>query len=218
MKIAIDTRHDTLEEALAVVALAFESSGKGPNSKANRPAKQATSGPESTPGKCRCVPNLKQSPQDRHRATRASPTAQRVVRVPERRLLERQQLQRLWRRTRRPRSRWLASQSQRERPHQATVRKSSPAKKAAAAAKAPAAKKSVPKSAPANAKSLTAKRVADKRTTAKQAKARTSKPTNVAPPGQSDTIRAWARSKGMQVGDAGRMSAAVIAAYNAEHD
>jgi hypothetical protein len=44
------------------------------------------------------------------------------------------------------------------------------------------------------------------------------KPANVAPPGQSDTIRAWARSQGMQVADAGRMSAAVIAAYKAHHN
>ena len=44
MKVAIDTRHDTLEEALAVVALAFGSNGKGATSKPKRATKKATSG------------------------------------------------------------------------------------------------------------------------------------------------------------------------------
>src|SRR5215210_5341188 len=44
MKVAIDTRYDTLEEALAVVALAFETSAKRATSKPKRAAKQATSG------------------------------------------------------------------------------------------------------------------------------------------------------------------------------
>jgi hypothetical protein len=60
------------------------------------------------------------------------------------------------------------------------------------------------------------KRVAAKK--ASRAQAQPPKPANVAPPGQSDTIRAWARSQGMQVADAGRMSAAVIAAYKAHHN
>lgn len=40
------------------------------------------------------------------------------------------------------------------------------------------------------------------------------KPTsNVAPPGQADAIRAWAQAQGMDVKQAGRLSAAVIQAY-----
>jgi hypothetical protein len=38
----IDTRHDTLDQALAVVALSFESSSKTSTNKVERAAKQAT--------------------------------------------------------------------------------------------------------------------------------------------------------------------------------
>ena len=41
--------------------------------------------------------------------------------------------------------------------------------------------------------------------------------TNVAPPGQSEAVRAWAREQGMQVSDRGRMPASVIAAYEKAH-
>ena len=41
--------------------------------------------------------------------------------------------------------------------------------------------------------------------------------TNVAPPGQSEAVRAWAREQGMQVSDRGRMPALVIAAYEKAH-
>jgi hypothetical protein len=41
--------------------------------------------------------------------------------------------------------------------------------------------------------------------------------TNVAPPGQSEAVRAWAREQGMQVSDRGRMPATVIAAYEKTH-
>lgn len=41
--------------------------------------------------------------------------------------------------------------------------------------------------------------------------------TNVAPPGQSEAVRAWARAQGMSVSDRGRMPASVIAAFEAAH-
>ncbi len=41
--------------------------------------------------------------------------------------------------------------------------------------------------------------------------------TNVAPPGQSEAVRAWAREQGMQMSDRGRMPASVIAAYEKAH-
>src|SRR5688500_15665197 len=44
MKVAIDTRYDTLEEALAVVTLAFGTSARGATRKPKRTAEQATSG------------------------------------------------------------------------------------------------------------------------------------------------------------------------------
>jgi hypothetical protein len=40
---------------------------------------------------------------------------------------------------------------------------------------------------------------------------------NVAPPGQSEAVRAWARAQGMPVSDRGRMPASVIAAYEEAH-
>jgi hypothetical protein len=215
MKIAIDTRHDTLEEALAVVALAFESSGKGSTTKPEPPAKRA--------------------PSDRRargpRATRAEPEAASTARQ----LGDHSEPNGSRRRVRNGKG------TSRKATDTTTVAKDSPPKKStarkavatgattsvtvtepgsatkAAASKAPAAKNPVSGSATANGKNLKAKRVAGRKTTAKQAKARPAKPTNVAPPGQSDAIRAWARSNGMQVADAGRMSAAVIAAYNAQH-
>ena len=41
--------------------------------------------------------------------------------------------------------------------------------------------------------------------------------TNVAPPGRSEAVRAWAREQGMHVSDRGRMPASVIAAYEKAH-
>jgi hypothetical protein len=38
---------------------------------------------------------------------------------------------------------------------------------------------------------------------------------NIAPRGESDKIRAWARDQGLEVKDSGRMPAAVIRAYEA---
>ena len=40
---------------------------------------------------------------------------------------------------------------------------------------------------------------------------------NVSPAGQSGLIRAWAKRRGLAVGDAGRLSASVIAAFQAAH-
>jgi hypothetical protein len=42
--------------------------------------------------------------------------------------------------------------------------------------------------------------------------------TNIAPPGQADAIRAWAKTQGMAVKQAGRLSAAVIQAYEVRPD
>jgi len=36
---------------------------------------------------------------------------------------------------------------------------------------------------------------------------------NIAPPGQADAIRAWAKTRGMKVKQAGRLPAVVIQAY-----
>jgi hypothetical protein len=51
----------------------------------------------------------------------------------------------------------------------------------------------------------------------KAATSRGARRRNVAPPGQADVVRAWARAQGMHVKPAGRLSAAVVSAYNAAH-
>ena len=216
MKIAIDTRHDTLEEALAVVALAFEASGQTGPKKAKRSAGRATSSRKTRRRRTAPAEADALSPGTESRSTTKPDGANRRANASKA--------------TPRKRADTSAvadeSPSKRGKTRKAavttattsvTVPASGSAKKAAAS-KAPAAKKSLSKSAAATRKTPTAKGVAAKKTIAKQAKTRPPAATNVAPPGQSDTIRAWARSNGLQVGDAGRMSAAVIAAYNARHN
>ncbi len=79
-----------------------------------------------------------------------------------------------------------------------------PARTASVATARPAAK-----SAPA--KSTAAAR-ASKRNRRKSTDSR--RPTsNIAPPGQADAIRAWAKAQGMEVKQAGRLPGAVIRAY-----
>jgi Lsr2 len=62
--------------------------------------------------------------------------------------------------------------------------------------------------APAVRKASTGKRTAT---------SRGDRRSNIAPPGQADLVRAWARAQGMEVKPAGRLSAAVVSAYNAAH-
>ena len=209
MKVAIDTRYDTLEEALAVVALAFKTSTQGATRK---PKHAATSGrgprgqgaalaeseaadtatdmasPSETGSRRRAGATKSGARKTTAAKTattnappKASTTRKTVVRGP-------------------------ANSGTVATPGTATQ---------ASASKAPATRTGS-KSASATGSAVKAHRVTAKR--AKPAEAQSPKPANVAPPGQSDTIRAWARSQGMQVADAGRMSAAVIAAYQAHHN
>jgi starch synthase len=212
MKVAIDTRYDTLEEALAVVALAFEASAKGATRKPKRADKKTTSGRK--PGRKRAAPAEPKAPDmatdgvspsetnGSRRRTATKTTAARKATV-------------------------AKSATTNAPPKKSTTRKAvatAPAPSGtaakpgtattAAASKAPATR-TVSKSASANG-SVKPKRVAAKKANPAQTQSPT--PANVAPPGQSDKIRAWARSQGMQVADAGRMSAAVIAAYQAHHN
>jgi hypothetical protein len=134
MKVTVDTRHDSLEEALATVHAAFGSATKQlvPRVVATEPA----------------------SPQAmRHVAKRSGSRKQAASR---------------------------------------TGTKRSPAKKAA--------KSALATNAPA-------------RNGAKSTISMTST-SNIAPPGQADAIRAWARTQGMEVKQAGRLPAAVIQAYH----
>jgi hypothetical protein len=122
MQVTIDTRHDTLEEALAVIQLAF--------ARASEPAPASSAGPRRT-GSKKTMAKKSRSP----RSTKAS-------------------------------------------------------------------------AAPAVSKALASKRAAT---------SRVDRRSNVAPAGQADVVRAWARAQGMHVKPAGRLSAAVVSAYNAAH-
>jgi hypothetical protein len=122
MQVTIDTRHDTLEEALAVIQLAF--------SRAGQPAPVDSARPRSTGTK---------------------KTATKKVRL--------------------------------SKPAKGTV--------TPAVSKVPAGKRT--------------------------ATSRVDRRPNVAPPGQADVVRAWARAQGMPVKPAGRLSAAVVSAYHAAH-
>jgi hypothetical protein len=122
MQVTIDTRHDTLEEALAVIQLAFAG--------ASEPRPVSSAGPGRT-GKTKTSAKKSQSPKSANGTT------------------------------------------------------------APAARRAPAGKKA--------------------------ATSRVDRRPNIAPPGQADVVRAWARTQGMQVKPAGRLSAAVVSAYNAAH-
>ena len=88
-----------------------------------------------------------------------------------------------------------------------------PATKKASAKKAPSKKTATKKTRKASSVSV-AKRPG--RATRRGVGA-TGAVTNVAPPGQSETVRAWAREQGMQVSDRGRMPASVVAAYEKAH-
>jgi len=119
MQVTIDTRHDTLEEALAVITLAFAHAGETASAGSARPGRTGT----------------------KKTAAKRAPS---------------------------PRS---AKET------------------AAAVTRAPAGKRA----------------------------SRIDRGPNIAPPGQADVVRAWARAQGMHVKPAGRLSAAVVSAYNAAH-
>ena len=129
MKVMVDTRHDSLEEALATVRAAFGSSGDTPN--AGRAPERKFNVGDGNP-----------------RPAQRAKSADRVVATP--------------------------------------VTKSSPTKSTAA------------------------------RTSGRKGKQRTgsmNQTSNIAPPGQADAIRAWARTQGLEVKQAGRLPASVIQAY-----
>jgi hypothetical protein len=210
MKVAIDTRYDTLEEALAVVTLAFGTSARGATRKPKRTAEQATSGRK--PRRHRAAPA-----EPRAGDTATDTTSQGETTGPRRRAgtVARQATVAQPATTNAPPEKPTRRKAVATGPATSgTVAEPDTATKEAAS-KTPATR-TISKSASATGSGVKTKRVAAKR--AKPVQVQPPKPANVAPPGQSDTIRAWARSQGMQVAAAGRLSAAVIAAYKAHHN
>jgi hypothetical protein len=155
MKVTVDTRHDSLEEALATVHAAF---GSGTTEPAAAPVvEEAITSPSGLRSAKRASGRGKAAKQS------AEPTAKPV----------------------------LAKKSTKRTSKAGSVAKASVS--GSAGKRAPAKKTSV-RNGTKSTKSIN--------------------PTsNVAPPGQADAIRAWARTQGMEVKQAGRLPAAVIQAY-----
>jgi hypothetical protein len=213
MKVAIDTRYDTLEEALAVVALAFETTAQGATKKPKRAAKQRTSGRK--PGGRTAGPAEATAADSATDAVSPSKTTGSRRRTAAKKSAARRATVAKTVTTKAPPKKSTTRKAVATWPDPSeTTAKPGTATKAAGS-KAPATR-TVSKSASANGSSVKTKRVAAKK--ANPAQTQSPAAANVAPPGQSDKIRAWARSQGMQVADAGRMSAAVIAAYKAHHN
>ena len=212
MKVAIDTRYDTLEEALAVVALAFETSAVGATSKPKRADRKATSGRK--PGRQPAGPAGAKAADSATDAVSPSETTGSRRRTATKKSAARKATA-------------AKSATTKAPPKKSTTRKAvatapatpgtvaEPDTGAKAAASKASATRTVSKSASANGSGVQTRKVAAKKANPAQTQSPT--PANVAPPGESDKIRAWARSQGMQVADAGRMSASVIAAYKAHH-
>jgi hypothetical protein len=95
-----------------------------------------------------------------------------------------------------------------ERPPASSVAPLRPGKKKTAAKKSRSSVSAREAMAPAARRASASK---------KAATSRVDRRPNVAPPGQADVVRAWARAQGMPVKPAGRLSAAVVSAYNAAH-
>jgi len=137
MKVTVDTRHDSLEEALAAVQAAFGSTGNSPSAEHRRNRRGDTSGGNT-------------------RKARRTRSGGRAV--------------------------------------AASGASSAPAKRSPRKVSAAAPTKSLDRNARRSTGSVTPA-------------------ANVAPPGQADAIRAWAKTQGMEVKQAGRLPAVVIRAY-----
>jgi len=203
MKVTVDTRHDSLEEALATVRAAFGSAttkpaadrvaAGNPTSPAGvRPAKRARSrrGTATAPGTKRSSANIAAK---KPVTTGQAASALDVSAVP----LEKTHV--------------AAAPSADPIARRASAKKSTKrTSKASPVMKAPVSK-SAGKRAPAKKQSVT--------NGAKSTKS-INQTSNIAPPGEADAIRAWARTQGMEVKQAGRLPAAVIQAYQQwpDHD
>jgi len=225
MQVTIDTRHDTLEEALAVIQLAF--AHRKDSGAATGPVKPAGSGRRPKAGRARggrgsrpsaSAPNnvvaaaasddgsANQTPA----GTDVSPA---VVDDAGSRRPPATARQGATKKT-------AASRSATDRPPTKTASAKPAAAKKTAAKKAPV-KKAAGKKAPGS--KAPTKKAAASGSAMKQAPSSRSAASgnavgsNAAPPGRAEVVRAWARDQGIQVKAAGRMPAAVITAYNEAH-
>jgi hypothetical protein len=199
MQVTIDTRHDTLEEALAVIQLAF-AHGKGlgaargtvePTGPARRNRAGRSGGRRGSSPAARVRNDAGAAPatSDGSAAQAAAEAAAAAVEdaAPSR-----------------------AGASARKAPAKET------------AASKGATKKAPTKTAPV--KKAAVKKAAASRSATKQAPASKSAASpdtggsRTAPVGRAEVVRAWARDQGMQVKAAGRMPAAVIRAYDEAHN
>jgi hypothetical protein len=189
MRISFDTQEDSYEDALAVLRRAYGRQGPA------RQRDESRAGAE--PQKVVAAKKASTHARDKRAAERPSETAEVGTRSTS------------------------ESATGKARPARRTARKGAtkvaPRKAAApsATAKRPGTKGAVTRKAgrrraPSESVAERPRRVTRKKTPAGPA-------ANVAPPGQSEAVRAWARAEGMTVSDRGRMPASVITAYEAAH-
>jgi DNA-binding protein HU-beta len=193
MKVTVDTRHDSLEEALATVHAAF-----GSNTTQSAPAVLATTPPAATghiakPARSRKAPGARpgtKKPPAKRAATKTVPASApaRAAEV----------------------SAGPASRTHVAAPSAESSRQPAPAKKVAKSLSKAAAVRKASRSKSAQKKAPAENAAAHNGTKSTRSMNPTS---NIAPRGQADTIRAWAKQRGMDVKQAGRLPAAVIQAY-----
>jgi hypothetical protein len=196
MQVTIDTRHDTLEEALAVIQMAFARTK-------DLAAAQATAEATGPPIRRRTASRARGGRGARGTASAGND----AVAAPATHA-------------------GSASQADADTGiPAAAVDDDASGRAPATARKAPTktavAKKAATEKTPT--KKGSAKKAVAARSATKRAPASTSAgsgngvASNIAPPGRADVVRAWARDQGMQVKAAGRMPVAVIAAYDQAH-
>jgi len=206
MQITIDTRHDTLEEALAVIQLAFAHQKDlraekgtvepaGPVPVRGRKAGRSGRGRDSR-RTARAMNDAVAAPATDDDSARQDAAGIGVSAVALQGAVP-------------PRARASARKAPTKTAESKGATQKAPTKNAPPK-KAAVTKASVTKAAVSRS---TTKRAPS----SKPAASRTTVGSNTAPPGQADLVRAWARDQGMPVKAAGRMPAAVITAYNQAH-
>jgi hypothetical protein len=217
MRISFDTQEDSYEDALAVLRRAYGRRGPAPKRDESRSGSEAGKPVAEKRAASRKPNNSAASPSDSRLGSAEAGSARGELSAPP------------MRQTRSTRE----SATGKVRPVRGTARtgarKEASSKAAAgkvarvdeAAATSAAAekvgsngtamRKTARRGAPSEPVAERPRRGARKKTSAGPA-------ANVAPPGQSEAVRAWARAQGMPVSDRGRMPASVIAAYEAAHN
>ena len=218
MRISFDTQEDTYEDALAVLHRAY--GRRGPARKPD--ASQAGATPEKT------VATKKAPSHERNKTAAKRPSAtSNVVTSTEARgrgemsappVRQKRSTSEPATGKARPMRRTAKGSARKAAPSKAATSKAAQGEKAAGTsvtAKKPGTTGAVTRKAARGR--APSESVAERQRRLTRTKSAAGLATNVAPPGQSEAVRAWARAQGLSVSDRGRMPASVIAAFEAAH-